>query len=749
MTKKTLFVAMALMASLFCATTSFAVDSTCSGFTGANVQFVAGGSSAQFNTLAFGAQAALTAAGNGVNFWGASSGLSMDDDRFSPVPVDSPKMWVAWDDQSDCAVYAYFSLDSTVGVKDFFAYVKKTFTFGTTNVVVSKSAIHLDSGSTFSTCTSNQVVNAGQPGCHRDDGASPIALPSTLQSFFINGNSPATKTSVPPPYCGQSGTTSSSLWCYWNAAGTDIRPEDALYATTRALSTYNTTNGLSGLGYNQAACGGDGLATSKKGCPIYTSFGTGTVFNALTFKITGTDPVSGAALPLYTTLSVGAAPIVVFVSDADTSSAGFGAASGDAYKYVWNDVLRKNLALFYEGTFHCTGDMLPNAALPTGSGSGSAVGSGNPVEVIQREPLSGTYNTFEFTGVRTLTGSAVAAVSRAKISSITWLSDDDSGQELGNNPALNFNNGTGCPGSGASAPDGSENCGDPLFMTTGTSASCGTGIKVRAIGTGELVKALSANGVTSPSFTLPNRLGYAFWGYGNFGPTGSGCSTGTGTISCTKYLAHYLTVDSIDPLFTTEGGIGDAAYPGGTINPNGAFHLPQCDLKQTPPSCFQIPFTHVLDGKYPLWSLLRLVTFANNSSKHSATPAGVLQTLAFNEKAAGDSTKNLDDYVPFLTNVNTTTLVGDLNLGVFRVHFKQTGGVTNPSNGHVGCKSGGTFSFTGVSIAGGTTGAATCLVDSGNDVGGSVLTVQEDVDFNLDFGSLFLGGNYEIYGLRQ
>ena len=60
--------------------------------------------------------------------------------------------------------------------------------------------------------------------------------------------------------------------------------------------------------------------------------------------------------------------------------------------------------------------------------------------------------------------------------------------------------------------------------------------------------------------------------------------------------------------------------------------------------------------------------------------------------------------------------------------------------------------FTGVTLQGGTSGSSVCLVDTGNDVGGSVFTVQTDVDFNADFGSTFLTSSkplYEIYGLHQ
>src|SRR5208282_3441064 len=190
---------------------------------------------------------------------------------------------------------------------------------------------------------------------------------------------------------GQHGTTATTAkWCFFNAGHADIRPEDTPYATTRALSAYNSTNGLAGLGYD-GACGSQ---TTKIGCPIYESFGQKGVFNVLSFALTGNDPISGAAVPGYTTLSIGAVPVVVFVNDSDSS--GFGAG---APNYGVTNINRKVLAGYYDGTFSCTGDISPALG----------GGAGNPVQVVQREILSGTYNTFEFTAVRTLTGSASAA----------------------------------------------------------------------------------------------------------------------------------------------------------------------------------------------------------------------------------------------------------------------------------------------------------------------------------------------------
>src|SRR5271154_800812 len=446
MKKKIFLVACALMASLVLATNGFA---QCSGFTGANVQFIGAGSSAQFNTFAYAAEDHATALGLTPAIWSAKnaksgSTLFLKDTRFGPftptAPSDAVNMWVVYDTGTpDCYVWVYYSVDSTVGVKDFYSYNKIT-----SPVAATVGAVYM----TGAGDATPSVFGAGQsiiPGL-----TDATTLPATIQAFLTAAPGPQacsantattialgcgahlTGYTLANPSCGQLyawSTAAKGDYCFISDGMTDIRPEDALYATTRALSTYNTTNNVNGLGYNNAVCGS---LSSSQGCPIYSSMATGTVFNVLRFALTGTDPVTKATVPASSTMSTGADPVVVFVNNADTSSLGFG-AGGPTGPYTFTDINHKNLAFIYDGTSHCTGDILPTVS-----------GAGQPIQVIQREPLSGTYNTFEFTAVRTLSGSAATAVGENKVSSITWLTDDESSQELRNDPAQNFNT-AGCP----------------------------------------------------------------------------------------------------------------------------------------------------------------------------------------------------------------------------------------------------------------------------------------------------------------
>jgi len=651
---------------------------------------------------------------------------------------------------ADCYLWVYYNIDSTVGVKNFFAYNK--ITSPTTATVAAVYPICLSGSAGCTGVTNATVYGGGQsivPGL-----TDQTSLPGTIQTFLTTPPLPATSTSKPLSYCGQNAATSASKFCYFNVGMTDIRPEDALYATSRALSAYNTTNGLSGLGYGQTGCG---AASTNQGCPIYTSQGTGTVFNVLNFAITGTDPVTKATEPVYTTLSTGASPIVVFVSNFDTSnSLGFGqvtsGGSANFGPYVHTDVNHKVLSLTYDGTLHCTGDFLPTFQ-----------GSGAPMQVFQREPLSGTYNTFEFTAVRTLSGSAAVANGQNKIAATTWMSSDDSGQELNNNPTTNFGTGT-CVGA-STVP--TSTCGDPLYQTTGTAGvNCGQGVRLRAIGTGELVKGvIGANKIAQTS--IPDAIGYAFWGYQNFAPLVSktNCTEGKGNLNCSSYAAHYLAVDGVDPFWPATGT---------PLDGSAAFNLPQCSAivfsNAADFPCFQVPFTHVKDGSYPLWSLLRMVTFGNvgtttgnpcTGSQTQCTPAGVINTVAYAETEASSGSTQLSDFVGFLAGLkNSGTFTkpnwtGSLNLGVFRSHYLQS--KVSPDNGHYQLISTGVYgpcNPSSINLVGAVKSTPVCWIDVGGDVGGSVLTVQSDLDFINDFGLTSGGAKnppnpVELYGLHQ
>ncbi len=785
---KRLLVATLAVASLLLATGAFATTSYCTG--GANLRFVGVGSSAQTNALAYAATALLQSNhGTGTYALISFSGSTITDSRpKSGAKTDTGiTTWVAYDPSattSPCDAYVYYQTDSGVGVKDFFAYTK----FTATNSTVSTKKNFVSIGAASATLPSAPISEGNKiPGLA--DGCfisgSSVAcdsngVPTTIYNALNTSPSAYVNQTVPPrapAYCGNVSTVvvTSQFYCYFNAAGTDVRPEDALYATTRALAAYNgivppakgatSTETLTGLGYgttSTSGCTADADQPTLVGCGIWDSFTQNSQFNVVKFALGGTDPIASGTAPTYTTVSVGAVPVMVLAGNEDSSNLG---STGCNSTYCYTDINRQVLAQVFSGYTQCVADLSTSAA-PGTLASGAA-----PLQVIHREPLSGTYNTFEFTAVNTQAGGPGRLVS----SKYTPPKNASSGQEQFNDPAVfpGYTGSTDCSYSsgevvGTHPGFPNANCFNPRYTSydgvdifsgsqcQGAAAGVAPGLPVhlRAIGTGMAVKAvigsLNVTSGTIPNTNVFNPIGYAFWSYANLNPL---CSSVSNTACTGTWLAHYLTVDGIDPLFTTEGGQYDP-----TPNPS-PFNPPVCKVATgSTADCNPVPFTHVYDGKYPLWSLLRTVTLAPVTGK-VATPQGVLDIVAQEEISSANNT--LSDYVPFLKHVcppgqvwtqpngpcassTTTTWTGDLNLFVFRSHFERTGATIAPANGHFYLVS-STKTLCGtteINLQGGNKSSSTCFVDFGSDVGGSVLTVQKDFDFIIDF-------NTEEYGLSQ
>jgi len=363
----------------------------------------------------------------------------------------------------------------------------------------------------------------------------------------------------------------------FNAAMSDIRAEDALFGVNRALAPLDPN--YNGLGYT-----GDGLV----GTPIVSSQSSASA-TPVAFALTGKDPISGGTVPAWTSTNVGANPIVVFVNTQDTSSGGFGNAN-------FNNVDRFALTGMVNGTLTRTRDITNVPGLPS-------VGA----HVFLREPLSGTYNTFEFNVPRS-----------AEIGST---------QELGVDPSQ--------PG------------GNPLNITYPSG-----GTRERVVGTGEMVKTVGAT---------TDSLGYSFWGTGNFAKV----------LTTTKYLS----VDGIDPLnyswYQSHGNI------------------PNCII----PCKGLIPFINILNGSYPIWTILRVTTA-------TPVPTGVAKLITNSNKTA----ISVPDYVPFKS------------VAVFRSHFDRPGEAHAASNGNAGEPA-----------------------EAGGDEGGAVFPINADNDYFADTGLQLLG----------
>ncbi len=154
-----------------------------------------------------------------------------------------------------------------------------------------------------------------------------------------------------------------------DAANTDIRREDALYAATRGLTP--VANG--GLGYGNYVSGNCqvGIGNKSEVTPTGSSVAT-----PVSFALSGADPCLGATVPAFTSVPVCAAPIIFLANKSDASGLESSAVksittagSNDAYE-------------LFSGT-SCNASLL---------GCSSSV----TVNPILRKPLSGTMNTTAF-----------------------------------------------------------------------------------------------------------------------------------------------------------------------------------------------------------------------------------------------------------------------------------------------------------------------------------------------------------------
>jgi hypothetical protein len=288
------------------------------------LQVLTAGSSAQFGPFAVAAYALAKNGGATAHHYTVKSGACpsstattclayIRDSRSSSIALEPGNLWVVW---STNGIWAYLSVDSVVGVRSFSAVPRATLG------LAALASLPVSS-------TTNYTYWA--------DNTNDTALTSTVYAA-LNGKA-------------------------LTAANTDIRPEDALYATNRALNV---------LGYGLVADTRPGHSGQFLiGNPIKSDFSTA-IANPVSFAIAGgADPFTGQTGPAEVTLPIGAAPIV-FVASTATGSTVANASN----------ITTGNAQLLFMGN-NCTSAVVHGAT-----------GNINPV---LREPLSGTMNTTEFT----------------------------------------------------------------------------------------------------------------------------------------------------------------------------------------------------------------------------------------------------------------------------------------------------------------------------------------------------------------
>ncbi len=444
------------------------------------------GSSAQWQTLALGAYNAgkCVSGGTAPCFHYTNSAFDLTDTRPTVLggtaAVDSGAVWIVWDSAATPNVWAFIKVDSGVGDRCYFAQPRCNI-----NVTTFPPPGNLISSTLWG------------------DGSSDTTPPSSIQTLYTSGTSLV------------------------NTAASDIRPEDALFATCRANSVLGGgTDGLAGLGYGANASGvcpkfGAKLADLEgsdilSGYPLSTS-----TAHVLAFALSGKDPFTGTAVPVATTVSVGATPVVFIISRT-------GALSGAS------NITDQEAQTLFSGA-DCDG--------------GVVGGSGGPISVYLREPMSGTMNTTEYSVFRywTLSGAS---------------------QETG---------------------VASQN---PL-----SKACTAGGSRFRAIGTSEEVKSV----LNSNTNNGDDGIGYAFFSYGNVSSISNNANYG------------YLTLDGIDGIFHKYGTTIDpgepataGVLPGAANLPaacSGAFPCPEGKIWSG-----NLSFPNLRNGSYRAWSNLRAVS---------------------------------------------------------------------------------------------------------------------------------------------
>lgn len=303
------------------------------------VKVMIAGSSAMWQSMALAAynSGKCVSGGTAPCFHYTASNFNLADGRPTvkggATAVDLGNVWLVWDSNATSInVWAYIRVDSGVGNRCYFA----------------------------------------QPHCNVNISSFPapanLITPSTLW-----GDSSTDST---PPAVVSALFTSGTLLV--NTAATDIRPEDALFATCRANSKLGGgTDGLAGLGYgvnNSGACPAFGAALANLvGTDILSAYPASTsTAHVLAFNLKGGDPFTGTAIPVSTTVSVGAAPIIFITQRTGALATVTNATDADLH------------AAF--GGSNCDASVF---------GASSA-----PIQVYLREPLSGTMNTTEYTVFR-------------------------------------------------------------------------------------------------------------------------------------------------------------------------------------------------------------------------------------------------------------------------------------------------------------------------------------------------------------
>ena len=515
-------------------------------------------------------------AGCGHATYGGATTLNVTDTRTGGLgTVDhGGVIWMVWDNTTadpncttSCNVWAYVKVDSVVGNRCFFATPRCTITIPT-----------------FLGVPDQKIGPASFWPAEVD-------APGTIKALFTAG------TKV-------------------NVAASEIRPEDALFAQCRINSTLGGGNdGLKGLGYGLNAPGvcpafADPLA-NKIGTTLVDAYPPGsTTANPLAFNITGKDPFTNSNIPAFTTVNVGAVPLV-FVTNRQ-SATGLQAVT---------NVTPLQLQKVFSGTSECVASDL---------GGGT-----DAINVFIREPLSGTMNGAEYTTFR--------------------LPRDNAG-----NYALPLGGGT----LSGSQENGLSSGG--VGITPVSNLLCGTGsggARYQAVGNGSEENFIQ-NSHDGTKVSVPqDGIGYFYYNYGNAKQLSHNTNYG--------YL-QINGVDPIWSVYGSNYDPGEPTLGGGVL-PNSGSDLPSTCLP-TPNTfpCYEtliwkgkLSFPNVRNGSYRQWIMIRLV---GSTGSAQLTAAQALVTSA--QQSVVDA---VPDFIPAAATTGSVSGFADPGMKLLHAHYLQSG----------------------------------------------------------------------------
>lgn len=597
------------------------LTAACLGVQGASAQdtvhFIGAGSSAQYQGLGVAAindlapKTTTVTGGGSVHHWtyksacpGSTCITVLKDPRTNssvgPIPNEPSTVWIVWTcPAGGCSatvkavdIWVYHQVDSVVGVRSFMSRPNGCGSPCNTSAVESLITSDVE-GTNTAYAGINNISPTLLTGGVATWGAGDTSCPAgstTCDDEFVPAD----------VWTAISGSSGVSI----TAGATDVTPEDGKAATKRDNGP--ATNNVS-LGYGT-------VGSQLIGAAIQSHF-SATTANPIEFGLPGLpDPFNNVTVPTtITIIPVGESPIIFIANRSNANGLGSpDATTGAAYAYTDLEDGKGTIATpvanplsdLFSGV-DCSGKataFYDQAGNPSFGASGLAANF--PTTNVERESLSGTMNTTEWTEFRT--SNVIANTSNPHYPHVA-------GAAAG--PSQEYN---------VEASAGGIN--NPLNKPCQADADGTTGTRLRAVGTGELVNT-GVKGTT-------DSVGYTFFSFGNVSKLAKSPSYG------------YFTIDGVDPIF--------ASYNGAEPGQPGNGELPAC----SPPSCntssiWNNPlgsFPNLRNGTYRAWSLLR--TMCDTANPHCLSTSDAFGAQALVNAVQADianptSAEAVADFLPF------------------------------------------------------------------------------------------------------